>query len=66
MRFKELVFPQHDTIKSQTRIKNKIKASLRQEGILCSGANGYSEKYREEWHKKLPRNKVFHLIVDEL
>jgi transposase len=65
-RFKELVFAYHDTVKSQTRIKNKIKASFRREGILCSGATVYSEKYREEWRRKLPGNKVVHLIVDEL
>lgn len=65
-RFKELVFAYHDTVKSQTRIKNKIKASFRREGIICSGATVYSEKYRKEWRKKLPGNKVIHLIINEL
>jgi len=65
-RFKELVFAYHDTVKSQTRIKNKIKASFRREGIRCSGATVYSEKYRKEWRKKLPGNKVIHLIINEL
>jgi transposase len=65
-RFKELVFAYHDTVKSQTRIKNKIKAAFRREGIGCSGVTVYSEKYRKEWRKKLPRNKVVHLIIDEL
>jgi transposase len=65
-RFKELVYAYHDTVKSQTRIKNKIKAKFRREGIRCSGATVYSEKHRKEWRKKLPGNKVVHLIVNEL
>ena len=65
-RFKELVFAYHDTVKSQTRIKNKIKAIFRREGILCRGVTVYSETYRKEWLKKLPKNKVVHLIVSEL
>ena len=65
-RFKELVFAYHDTVKSQTRIKNKIKASFRREGIRCSGETIYSEKYRGEWRKKLPSSNVIYLIVDEL
>ena len=62
-RFKELVFAYHDTVKSQTRIKNKIKACFRREGIKCSGATVYSEKYRTEWKKTLPNNKIVHLIM---
>ncbi len=65
-RFKELVYAYHDTVKSQTRIKNKIKAKFRREGIRCSGDTVYSVKYREEWRKKLPGNKIVHLIVNEL
>jgi transposase len=65
-RFKELVFAYHDTVKSQTRIKNKIKACFRREGIKCSGGTVYSEKYRAEWKKKLPRNNIVNLIIDEL
>lgn len=65
-RFKQLVFAYHDTVKSQTRIKNKIKASFRREGIRCSGDTVYSEKYRNEWRKRLPANKVVRLIVNEL
>jgi transposase len=65
-RFKELVFAYHDTVKSQTRIKNKIKACFRREGIKCSGDTVYSEKYRAEWKKKLPKNKIVNLIVGEL
>jgi len=65
-RFKELVFAYHDTVKSQTRIKNKIKACFRREGVKCSGDTVYSEKYRAEWKKKLPNNKIVNLIIDEL
>ena len=65
-RFKELVFAYHDTVKSQTRIKNKIKASFRREGIRCSGDTVYSDKYRKEWQKKLPTNMVVRLIVNQL
>ena len=65
-RFKELVFAYHDTVKSQTRIKNKVKACFRREGIKCSGDTVYSEKYRAEWKKKLPKNKIVNLIIGEL
>jgi hypothetical protein len=36
----------HDTVKSTARIKNKIKAKFRQNGIQCTGATVYSETYR--------------------
>ena len=65
-RFKQLVFAYHDTVKSQTRIKNKIKASFRREGIRCSGDTVYSERYRKQWRQKLFANKVVRLIVNEL
>ncbi len=65
-RFKELVFAYHDTVKSQTRIKNKIKACFRREGIKCSGETVYSETYRAEWKEKLPKNNIVNLIIDEL
>jgi transposase len=64
-RFKELVFAYHDTVKSQTRIKNKLKARFRMDGIKCSGATVYSEKYRDQWREKLPKNQIAHLIVEE-
>jgi len=65
-RFKELVLAYHDTVKSQTRIKNKIKAKFRREGIRCSGEAIYCEKYRKEWREELPGNKTVHLIVNQL
>jgi transposase len=65
-RFKELVFAYHDTVKSQTRIKNKIKANFRKNGIRCSGATVYSDKQRDRWRGKLSKNRITHLIVEEL
>ena len=65
-RFKDLVFAYHDTVKSQTRIKNKIKANFRRNGIKCSGDTVYSNKYREKWRERLSKNKITHLIIEEL
>ena len=65
-RFKDLVFAYHDTVKSRTRIKNKIKANFRRNGIKCSGDTVYSDKYRDKWRERLPKNKMTHLIVEEL
>ena len=65
-RFKELVFAYHDTVKSQSRIKNKIKASFRKNGIRCSGVTVYSDKYRAKWREQLSENKTTRLIVEEL
>lgn len=65
-RFKDLVFAYHDTVKSRTRIKNKIKANFRRNGIKCSGDTVYSDKCRDKWRERLPKNKMTHLIVEEL
>jgi transposase len=62
-RFRELVLAYHDTVKSQTRIKNKLKAKFRQNGIRCSGETVYSARYREEWKKKLPQDKLVQVMV---
>jgi len=65
-KFKELVFAYHDTVKSQTRIKNKIKANFIRNGIKCSGETVYSDKYRDKWRGMLSKNKITHLILEEL
>ena len=65
-RFRELVLSYHDTVKSQTRIKNKLKAKFRENGIRCMGETVYSAKYRKEWKKKLPKDKVVHIIIEGL
>ena len=65
-RFRELVGSYHDTVISQTRIKNKVKSKFRQNGILCTGETVYSEKYRKEWREKLKGEKVSSQIIEEL
>jgi len=56
----------HDTVRSTTRIKNKIKARFRQNGIQCAGATVYSDIYRKEWKDKLPQEPTLLLILDGL
>jgi transposase len=65
-RFRELMIAYHDAVRSTTRIKNKIKARFRQNGIQCTGATVYSETHREEWKGKLPREATLLLILDGL
>src|SRR4030042_595930 len=65
-RFRELMIAYHDTVRSTTRIKNKIKARFRQNVIQCSGRTVYSETYRDEWKRKLPQEAVVRLILDGL
>lgn len=65
-RFRELIMAYHDAVKSTTRIKNKIKAKFRQNGIQCTGATVYSETYREEWREKLPCETTLLLILNGL
>ena len=65
-RFRELVMSYHDTVKSQTRIKNKLKAKFRQNGIKCSGETVYSAKYRKKWQKRLPQDKVVQVMAEVL
>jgi len=65
-RFRELMIAYHDTVRNTTRIKNKIKARFRQNGIQCTGVTVYSETYREEWKGKLPQEATLLLILDGL
>ena len=65
-RFRELMIAYHDAVKSTTRIKNKIKAKFRQNGIQCTGITVYSEVYREEWKAKLPQEPTLLLILEGL
>ena len=65
-RFRELMIAYHDAVKSTTRIKNKIKARFRQNGIQCTGTTVYSETYREDWKGKLPQEPTLLLILDGL
>ncbi len=64
--FRELITAYHDAVKETTRIKNKIKAKFRQNGICCYGATVYSKSHRQEWRAKLPQEKTLQLILDGL
>jgi len=65
-RFRELMITYHDTVRSTTRIKNKIKAKFRQNGIRCNGRTVYLKAYREEWKEKLPQDATLLLILEGL
>ena len=65
-RFRELMEAYHDTVRSTTRIKNKIKAKFRQNGIPCTGETVYLEAHREQRKGKLPRNATLRLILEGL
>jgi transposase len=65
-RFRELMEAYYDTVKDTVRIKNRIKAKFRQNGIRCTGATVYSKAYREEWKERLPQETTLRLIVDGL
>jgi transposase len=65
-RFRELMEAYHDTVRSTTRIKNKIKAKFRQNGIPCTGDTVYSETHREQWKGKLSQDATLLLILEGL
>lgn len=65
-RLRELVLAYHDTVFLETRLKNKIKAKFRQNGIPCCGRTVYVDKHREQWRQKLPCEKVPRMIVEGL
>ena len=65
-RFRELMIAYHDAVRSTTRIKNKIKAKFRQNGIQCTGITVYSEAHREEWKGQIPQEATLLLILDGL
>ena len=65
-RFRELMEAYHDTVRSTTRIKNKIKAKFSQNGIPCTGSTVYLESHREEWKDKLSQNATVKLILEGL
>jgi transposase len=61
-----LLIAYHDTVRGTTRIKNKIKAKFRQNGIQCTGTAVYSEISRDEWKGKLPQEATLLLILEGL
>ncbi|MFC1921176.1 IS110 family transposase [Chloroflexota bacterium] len=65
-RFRELMIAYHDTVRSTTRIKNKIKARFRQNGISCTGTTVYLKNHREDWREKLPQDVTLLLIAKNL
>jgi len=65
-RFRELMLAYHDTVRSSTRVKNKIKAKFRQNGIPCAGEKVYGKTHREEWKAKLPQDPSVLLILESL
>jgi transposase len=65
-RFRELMEAYHDTVRSEVRIKCKIKAKFRQNGIQCSGDTVYTKDHRQEWKDKLPQEATLLLILDGL
>jgi transposase len=64
--FRELMTSYHDTVRGTTRIKNKIKAKFRQNGIQCNGTTVYSKSHRDEWMAKLPEEMSLQLILSSL
>jgi len=65
-RFRELMLAYHDTVRSSTRVKNKLKGKFRQNGMPCTGETVYAKAHREEWKAKLPRDPGVMLIVEGL
>ena len=63
-RLRELVLGYHDTVGLETRLKNKIKAKFRQQGISCIGRTVYLEKHRERWRQKLASERVTQMMVE--
>lgn len=51
--FKQTVLFYHDLIKMRTRLKNKIKACFRQNGIQCKGKTVYTPGKQEKWLNRL-------------
>jgi transposase len=63
-RLRELVLAYHDMVSMEIRLKNKIKAKYRQNGVPCVGRTVYSSKHRALWRKKLPPHPVPQLILE--
>lgn len=65
-RFRELMQAYHDSVRMTTRIKNKIKAKFRQNGVQCTGDTVYSKKHWQEWRSRLPEEPSLLLILEGL
>lgn len=56
----------HDTCRSVTRIKNKIKAKFIRNGIQCTGETVYLKEHREKWRQRLPQDPSLLVVIDNL
>jgi len=65
-RFRELMEAYHDTVRSEVRVKCKLKAKFRQNGIQCTGDTVYAKNRRQEWKDKLPQEATLLLILEGL
>jgi transposase len=65
-RFRELMTAYHDSVKSTTRLKNKIKAKFLQNGVQCHGETVYKPEHREYWRQTLPQDTALLVIIDNL
>lgn len=56
--FKQLVFAYHDMAKQVTRIKNKLKAYYRKQGIIIKTDSVYNPDKRPDFIKKSPHPEI--------
>ncbi len=63
--YREWIQHYEDLVKEQTRLKNKIKAKFRRNGIRCSGKTVYDEERQGEWLLKLPKGSGMEWQVKE-
>jgi hypothetical protein len=64
--FRELMEAYQDTVRSEVRIKCKITAKFRQNGLQCTGDTVYAKDHRQEWKDKLPQELTLLLILKGL
>lgn len=65
-RFRELMLYYHDTVRTQARLKNIIKAKFRQYGIHCTGKTIFMEEYQENWFSKLNKEPQMQWTIKHL
>lgn len=65
-RFREIILFYHDLVKSQTRIKNKIKSKFRQYAVNCTGTTVYKDECQNAWINKLPKHIVIRFMLQRL
>ncbi len=53
-------------VRDTTRVKNRIKAKFRENGVQCAGETVYSGEHRPKWRAKLPQEPTLLLVVDGL